>query len=283
MSRSWSSLGLVLVLVTPVAVRSAGPVEVEVHKNIRYNDARDADPIKHKLDLYLPKGQKDYPVVFLVHGGAWVMGDKTNYGFAPVMGRAFAQNGVGMISISYRLSPKVKHPAHVEDVALAYAWAQKNIGKYGGRADQMFVCGHSAGAHLVALLATDERYLKAHSLSTKDIRGVIPISGIYNIPVRALPQIFGDDPEARKQASPLRHVKENLPPFCILYSDNELPGCGKGYAEKFATALREKGTAVEAHEIRDSNHVKIIGAASDKDDAVFKMILEFVRKNGAKK
>jgi acetyl esterase/lipase len=283
MCRFWSNLGLIVIFLTPVVGRAAERSEVEVHKDVRYNDAKDADPIKHKLDLYLPKGQKDYPVVFLVHGGAWVIGDKRNFGFAPVMGRAFAQNGVGLISISYRLAPKAKHPAQIEDVALAYAWAQKNIGKYGGRADQMFVCGHSAGAHLVALLATDERYLKAHGLSAKDIHGVIPISGIYDIPEKALPQVFGDDPEVKKLASPLRQIKGKLPPFLILYADNELPGCGKAFAEMFATALREKDTAVETHEIKDSNHVKIIGAASDKDDAVFKMILDFVRKNVEKK
>jgi acetyl esterase/lipase len=264
----------------PAAVPAAEPFEVEVHKNLSYNDARDADPVKHKLDLYLPKGQTDYPVVFFVHGGSWSMFDKSYFGKAPKMGRAFAELGIGFISINYRLSPKVMHPAHIEDVALAYAWAQRNIGKYGGRADQMFVSGHSAGGHLVSLLVTDDRYLKAHNLSPKDVRGVIPISGVYEIPEEFIPQVFGDDAE---EASPLTHVKENLPPFIIFYADHDLPVCGKEPSEKFARALRRKATAAETHEVKNTNHLKIIDSASTKNNDVFKMILEFVRKNADKK
>jgi acetyl esterase/lipase len=283
MSRFWLRLVLTAAVLLPSAVRAAEPLEVEVHKDISYNDARDADPVRHKLDLYLPKGQKDYPVVFFVHGGGWSMFDKDYFGNAPKMGRAFAEQGIGFISINYRLSPKVKHPAHIEDVALAYAWAQKNIGKYGGRADQMFISGHSAGGHLVALLVTDERYLKAHNLSPKDVRGVIPISGVYEITEKFMQPVFGDDAEVRKQASPLTHARGNLPPFAIIFADNDFPSCGKMPSEKFAKALRDKGTAAETHEIKNNDHIKIIASASDKNDAVFKMMLEFVRTNTAKK
>jgi acetyl esterase/lipase len=172
------------------------------------------------------------------------------------------------------------HPAHIEDVALAYAWTQKYIGKHGGRADQMFVSGHSAGGHLVALLATDERYLKAHNLSPKNMRGVIPISGVYEIPEEFIPQVFGDEAE---EASPLTHVKGNLPPFIIFFADHDLPVCGKEPSERFAKALRDKGNAAETHAVKNSNHLKIIENASSKNNDVFKMIVEFVRKNAEKK
>src|SRR5438132_1420307 len=134
---------------------------VEVIKDQPYRTDKDADAVKHKLDLYLPNGKKDFPVLFFVHGGAWKSGDRRIYGR---LGNLFAKQGIGTVIISYRLSPKVQHPAHIQDVGKAFAWTHANIAKHGGRADQIFVCGHSAGGHLVALLATDESYLKAEKL-----------------------------------------------------------------------------------------------------------------------
>ncbi|HKI31232.1 MAG TPA: alpha/beta hydrolase fold domain-containing protein, partial [Gemmataceae bacterium] len=159
-------------------VKVGGNFEVKEVKDIAYYEGDDADPKKHKLDLFLPKGQKDFPVLIFVHGGAWVFGDRKMYGS---LGNTFAKNGIGTVVISYRLTPQVQHPGHIEDVARAFAWTHENIGKYGGKADQIFVSGQSAGGHLTALLATNETYLKAHKLSLKDIKGAIPISGVYTI------------------------------------------------------------------------------------------------------
>jgi acetyl esterase/lipase len=182
----------VFVLLPPALVRAEEPAaakeppartfEVESHRDIAYYKGDDADPVRHRLDVFVPKGHKDYPVVLLVHGGAWMFGDKSCVGLYTSVGKFLARQGIGAVLPNYRLSPQVKHPEHVKDVARAFAWTHENIGKYGGRADRIFVAGHSAGAHLVALLATDETYLKAEGLSTSDIRGVIPVSGVYRIP-----------------------------------------------------------------------------------------------------
>ncbi len=144
--------------------------EVESKRDITYFDGEAADRNKHKLDLYLPKGKKDFPVVMFVHGGAWVFGDRNFFGVYEALGKMFARHGVGAAVISYRLSPGVQHPEHVKDVARAFAWTHKHIADYGGRADELFVCGHSAGGHLISLLATDESYLKAEGLSLRDVR-----------------------------------------------------------------------------------------------------------------
>src|SRR5690242_10684283 len=76
------------------AVMTGGDFPVEVHKDLAYYDGPDADPVKHKLDLFLPKGHKDYPVLFFVHGGSWRSGDKRLYGR---LGETFARNGVGAV------------------------------------------------------------------------------------------------------------------------------------------------------------------------------------------
>src|SRR5262249_4670874 len=151
----------------------------ETIKDVPYYEGKDADAVRHKLDLYLPKGHKNYPVLFFVHGGAWRSGKKELY--AP-LGNLIARHGIGCVVINYRLSPSVQHPAHIQDVARAFAWTQRHIGKHGGRADQLFISGHSAGGHLVALLATAPSYLKGEKLELSHIKGVIALSGVYTIP-----------------------------------------------------------------------------------------------------
>src|SRR5438552_192064 len=91
---------------------AADGFDVVRHLDIAYRIDKDADRERHKLDVYVPKGRKDFPVLFFVHGGAWKSGNKSWYG---ALGHAFAQVGIGVVVTNYRLSPQVKHPAHVED------------------------------------------------------------------------------------------------------------------------------------------------------------------------
>ena len=162
--------------------RPEGSSEVEVFKGVAYREGKDADPDKHRLDLYLPKGRKDFPVVMLVHGGVWMIGDKSCVGLYSDVGRFLARQGIGTALINYRLSPWVQHPEHVKDVARAFGWLHEHAADFGGDPGQLFVAGHSAGGHLAALLATDNTYLKAHGLDSGDIRGVIALSGVHHIP-----------------------------------------------------------------------------------------------------
>ena len=145
------------------------------------NDERQA------LDVFAPRGAKGRPVVLFVHGGAWVFGDKNLFGLYRGVGQFLARHGIVAVLINYRLSPRVRHPEHVKDVARAFAWVRRHAGEYGGDPDQIFLCGHSAGGHLVALLATDAGYLKdpALRLTAADraaLRGVIAVCGVYRIP-----------------------------------------------------------------------------------------------------
>lgn len=282
MRRLLLSLGTLVLLASPAA--AAGVVldrptgEVEVVSDLPYVEGDGAHPTKHKLDLYLPRGVKNFPVLFFVHGGAWVSGDRNYFGIYSSLGKRFARQGVGAVVISYRLSPAVKHPEHIRDVARAFAWTHKNIGKYGGRADRIFVCGHSAGGHLSALLATDERYLKEVGLSLKAIRGAMPISGVYQIPPRTMTGIFGDDPEKHREASPLQQVKSGLPPFLILYADGDFPGCGPT-SERFCKALRSEKVEAASLELKQRSHLNIITKASGDDDPTAAALLDFIVKH----
>jgi acetyl esterase/lipase len=161
----------------------AAAYDLQETYDIRYHDASD----RQVLDVLRPKGATDRPVIFFIHGGAWMFCNKDFFGLYRGFGRFLAQQGMVAVMVNYRLSPAVKHPAHIKDVALAYAWTRRHIKAYGGDPNRIFLCGHSAGGHLASLLATNECYLKDESLKLQDadrkaICGVISICGVYLIP-----------------------------------------------------------------------------------------------------
>ncbi len=267
-----------LVLLAPGLARAGekkAPYEVEIVKDVAYNSAADADTERHKLALYLPRGMKDYPVFFFIHGGAWRSGHKNLY--API-GKTFAAQAIAFVATNYRLSPKVQHPAHIQDVAQAFAWVMGNLGKRGANLAQVYVSGHSAGGHLAALLATDESYLKAHKRSVADIRAVLPISGVYVVGGERLARVFGKD---GKKASPMTHIKGKLPPFLVLYADKEMAGLGK-QAEMFGRAMKKVKCDIEVKMIKDRDHISIIRNSAKADDELTTAIVAFIKKHNGK-
>jgi acetyl esterase/lipase len=255
------------------APKTGGSFEVEVHKDIPYVEGKDADE-RQKLDLYLPRGAKDYPTLFFIHGGGWTRGSRSGF---DKIGHTFARNGVAFVSTGYRLSPNVKHPAHIEDVARGFAWTVANIGKYGGNPGAIFVSGHSAGGHLAALLATDDDYLKAQKLSLANIKGAIPVSGVFVVSTRTK-NVFGEDADVCKKASPQSHTREGLPPFLIFYGDGEVNALGK-QAEAFAPALKEKKVEATVVVGKDRNHGSIMMKMAAEDDPATQAVLEFIAKH----
>lgn len=250
--------------------------EVKSIKDIDYFTGEGYDKMKHKLDLYLPKGKKKFPVLFFVHGGGWHTGDRNYFGVYSSLAKFYARRGIGTVVPSYRLSPKVKHPEHIRDVARAFAWTYKNISKHGGNPNQIIISGHSAGGHLVALLATNHKYLKEQGLTSDAIKGVIPISGIFALPGTFLSSIFTKDAKVRKDAAPVHHVKKGLPPFLILFADRDFPGCGKLSAKALKKALLSKKVKATCLEIKNSNHIKILFSVSIRDSEESKAILSFI-------
>jgi acetyl esterase/lipase len=261
--------------------KSGGDFEVEIVKDIAYYDGKDADPVRHKLDLYLPKGQKNFPVLIFVHGGTWKSGNKDLY---EPLGKLYAKNGIGTVIINYRLSPKVKHPAHIEDVARAFAWVHANIGKRGGDAANLFVCGHSAGGHLVSLLSTNETYLKAVGLKTSDIKGTIPLSGVFVIiPNLMFKEIFTDDKDVVKSASPIEHVKGKHPPCLMLYADNDFLTLDT-QAEQMCKKLKECECDAATCKIEGRTHITIIvKMALTEADPANQAVFAFLAKYGGLK
>jgi acetyl esterase/lipase len=165
------------------AAPAAADPPVQETLDVRYGDDSEAQA----LDVFAPKDAADRPVVLVVHGGAWLFGDKDMLGLYRGVGRFFARHGAVAVCINYRLAPQAKHPEQVMDVARAFAWTRAHARDYGGDPDRILLCGHSAGGHLAALLATDEAYLKDPQWKLTDgdraaLKGVMAASGIYRIP-----------------------------------------------------------------------------------------------------
>jgi len=227
---------------------------VSVVRDLSYLSGGVSAPNKGRLDLYLPREVTRFPVIVSIHGGALVEGDKSGQEF---VGRRFAAAGIGTAVINYRLSPEVSHPAHVQDVAAAFAWVKRFIGEFAGRADSIFVIGHSAGAYLAALLATDGSYLESHRLTFADIRGVVAVSGFYWVERVAQDRpksVWGDDKRAWVEASPPHYLGPTLPPMLLIYADGDEPARRRQNVDMAYAARSAGNDSVELVEVSGRDH-----------------------------
>jgi acetyl esterase/lipase len=179
--------------------------------------------------------------------------------------------------ISYRLQPQNPHPAQIEDVASAFAWTVKNIRKYGGDPERVFIAGHSAGGHLVSLLGTNESFLAKHSLSVKNIRGVISISGVYD--VSGMPDYFGANIQTRRDASPRNFIRTGLPPFLVAYCQwdyQTLPY----QAILFHREMSKAGAFASLLYLPGQDHISEITSSTFEDDLGSRSILNFISPAG---
>ena len=264
------------------AQSSADPVRII--NNIPYlTGARYPDNLD-TLDLYLPEGKRDVPVIVWIHGGLLMQDDKSqDAGIA----RRFAAAGIATAAVNYRLSPSVSHPAHVQDAAASFAWVKRHIAEYGGDPSRVFIAGHSAGAYLAELLVTDERYLKMHGLSSRDVGGVAPISAFYWVEKEGVApdrpkSVWGSDPRAWTDASPANHLRAGLPPTLIVYADGDEPWRRQQNAD-MASALANAGSApVDVVQIASRTHMSILRKMADAADPTTERVIAFVKTAAAR-
>jgi len=246
--------------------------ELKTHRNLSYVGGKDADRKRHRLDLIIPTGVQKPPLVLFIHGGAWQLGSKNWY---TNVGRTIARAGYSVALNNYRLSPAVQHPAHVDDCARALSWLIKNAKTYGYDPSRVFLSGHSAGGHLASLLALSPKVLKKQGLKGGMIKGVFPISGVYDVSPRHFMGAFGRNPKVRVAASPITWVRRGLPPFLVLWADKDMPDLGD-QARDFVAALRKAKCSVAGMEIADRNHMSITARFSRDGDPTAKAALAFL-------
>lgn len=206
------------------------------------------------LDFYRAQGTaRPAPLVLFVHGGGWKRGSKDNAagGWKQVH---YPAPGYAYASINYRLVPDATVEQQAADVAAALKHLLTRADALGIDPTRVVLMGHSAGAHLVALVGTDEQYLRGAGLSFADLDGVIPIDGAaYDVPAQmqdgpkimqdTYAQAFGTDPARQRALSPtLQAAAPNAPAFLIPHVQR---ADGIRQSEALAAALRSAGARAE--------------------------------------
>lgn len=205
-----------------------------------------------KLDYWKPT-KADSPLVIFVHGGGWKRGDKSN-ATGKNKPEHYLQQGYAFASINYRLVPSATVEQQAQDVADAIAHLISRSKSLGFDPTRIALMGHSAGAHLSALVGTDMRYLHKAKLGPKTLRGVIPLDGAcYDVPRQIAEggdfmrdtylQAFGDEKDRQLALSPTHHAASpNAPAFLILHVER---ADGAAQSQALAAALQNAGTSAE--------------------------------------
>ena len=273
----------------PAALQTGG-VPMKTFLDIPYANIAGVDVHLTSLDIYAPPNATNAPIVVWVHGGAWARGDKAQVARLPA---AFVREGYVVASVNYRLAPAARFDAQAQDVAAAIAWLRAHAGDYGAAPGAISLMGHSAGAHLVALVATDETYLKAHGLTLSALGGVVPLdTEAYDLKGFAarfggeLPELyaapFTQDPAVWAKASPATHVAggKGIPPMIIAYSGGQKPHGNpsrKTDAEEFAARLRAAGVPADVIASPEKTHMQIALEFGAPGDRVAPKVIAFLK------
>jgi len=264
--------------------------------DVKYQKIAGVDPKLQSLDIYMPKVMdpcQGVPVVIFVHGGAWKTGDKSQMQDKPAY---FNSLGYAFVSVNYRLSPqddlllpnRIMFPVHPTDVGAAVAWVYKNIKSHGGNPERLALLGHSAGAHLAALVGTNQTYIQKAASSWK--ADALRCVGSYDTEGYDIPKFmetadgqesllyrnaFGDDPNLWATASPINHVKFKGPHFQLVKRGDAVRDA---QVDTFKGALERKSnfvTVIDGQGLSHSDVNHLIGAAGDTRMTPF--VTEFMK------
>jgi acetyl esterase/lipase len=222
------------------------------------SDIAYGDQPRHRLDVYLPRrGVKPCPVVVFLYGGTWSSGDRGVYRF---LGAALAARGLLAVIPDYRVYPSVRYPAFVEDAAGAVRWSRDNAARFDADSDRIFVMGHSAGAHIAAMLAFEPGWLSAAGVP--GLSGMIGLAGPYDFEIDSdlLRGVFGGE-ENRRLSQPLAHVTADGPPALLATGEADTTVAPR-HTRALAAAIRAAGGEVETRFYPRLGHREIIGAFS---------------------
>jgi len=259
------------------------PSRVKLQKDLAYG----TEP-RQKLDVYAPVKQNGLlPVILFAHGGGWQIGNK---GLHSAKGNSYAENGVIFVACNYRLAPEAVHPKQIQDLASALAWVKTHATEIGADPKRIYLMGHSAGAQLVDLLGTNDRFLFEKNLSLQDVRGVISLdTASLNLAERInegtkegamvggmIQNAFGTDAKVLADASPTLCIKagKRYPPF-LMFCGERRKSCVAQH-DRFAEALKKVGGQVVVKAVPLS-HSEISDSAGQPQTEIFQQVLKFVK------
>ena len=237
-------------------------------------------PARQSLDVYLREGLANAPVVLYVHGGGWIQGDKARALFKPA---SLVPEGYLFASMNYRFRPEASLAEMAQDVATAAVWLGDNAAGYGGNPSRVVLMGHSAGAHLASVVATNPAFMEEAGGSLADLAGVVAIdTAMLNVPMRmktAGPsqyQVFGQVPDAWIPVSPWHQVRagRNIPAFQLLIADGRAVSAEQ--ASVMADRLQSAGIFSSTFEGKGRRHTPLDTYIGTDGDESTEVILDFL-------
>ena len=253
-----------LLLFSFVVAAQTGTVTItyKTETNISYRSGNNLDDYQKercKLDIYFPENEDIFTTVVWFHGGGLTGGEKH-------IPERLKNRKLAIVAVNYRLGPKVKSPAYIDDAAAAVAWTFKNIGKYGGDPKKIVVAGHSAGGYLACMIGLDRRYLAAYGIDANSIQKLVPFSGqmITHFLIRKERGIPDKQPLVDEFA-PQFHVRADAPPLYLITGDRELEMLGRyeenAYMWRMMQVAGHKKTTL--YELEGFNHGGMADPAFD--------------------
>ncbi|QJR11586.1 hypothetical protein DSM104443_02665 [Usitatibacter rugosus] len=236
------------------ALNALTPVsDLEIRRDIAYGDGP-----RGKLDAYRRRDTPpNAPVIVFFYGGSWDSGERSSYLFAA---EALSSRGFVVVVPDYRVYPAVTFPGFLDDAAASVAWTRAHARELGGNPDKLFLMGHSAGAHLAAMIALDPQYLARVGLTPKAVSGFIGLAGPYDfLPLKSptLKTIFAPE-ETIARTQPITFASASAPPALLITGDEDTT-VSPGNTTRLAQRLREKGASVTEVHYPTENHYTIVG------------------------
>ena len=213
------------------------------------------------LDVYRLPHSEHAPVLVFFYGGSWKSGKRQWYQF---VGEALAKRGIVVIIPDYRQWPQVRLDGFMQDGARAVAWTHAHAGDYGGDSQQLFVMGHSAGAQIAALLATNDSWLAAQGMHARQLAGFIGLAGPYDFLPLTDPDyvdMFGPTHEAQLRSQPVNFVNGDEPPMLLMQGTTDKIVWPKNTLS-LAAAMRRENEPVEVKLYPDIGHFALLFSLS---------------------
>lgn len=216
------------------------------------------------LDVYRSQHTSDQaPVLVFLYGGSWRSGQKSWYRF---VGESLAAKGLVVVIPDYRTYPRGQFPDFIDDAALALRYTRDHAQQWGGSRNHLFLAGHSAGAHIALLLATDAKYLQGQQMQPQELAGVIGIAGAYDFAPfnsRRLLQAF-PGPTLQALTQPITFVDGDEPSILLLHGTNDDTVWPRN-SERLADRLRSQKMSVELRLYADIGHSGIVRALGKRN------------------
>jgi acetyl esterase/lipase len=239
-------------------------------EGIRYSEGE-----RGRLDLYEPKAlSPDAPTVVFFYGGGWRNGSRGKYEF---VASALTRAGFRVVIPDYRIYPEVQFPEFMIDGARAVAWTERFLEESGATVTEIYLMGHSAGAQIAALLATDRRYLDQQSVPPEAIVGLIGLSGPYDfLPLQSgyLEQVFPD--AVRADSQPIDFVSPEAPSTLLIHGEDD-EVVEPGNSRRLAEALLDAGVEVRLELYPGTGHATVAAALAPRLDFLADTLEDTIR------